>query len=90
MATMIEQMCWCGKTFQAREADIKRGWAKACCKSHAAHAREKKLDRFGFQRGESGTFHSCMAERREHAEDAAHRSGMDAVEDGWDGHKNAF
>lgn len=87
---MVEQTCWCGKTFQAREADVKRGWAKACCKSHAAHAREKKLDRFGFQRGESGTFHSRMAERIDSAKDADHRAGMDAVEDGWDGHKNAF
>lgn len=87
---MIEQTCWCGKKFQAREADVKRGWAKACCKSHAAHAREKKLDRFGFQRGESGTFHSRMADMREHAEDADHRAGMYANEAGWDGHKNAF
>jgi len=25
---MIERTCWCGKKFQAREADVKRGWAK--------------------------------------------------------------
>lgn len=56
--------CWCGVKFQARAADGKRGWAKSCCKAHAAHAREKKLDRFGFQKGESGTFHSRMEDVR--------------------------
>lgn len=61
---MIEKTCWCGVKFQAKEADVKRGWAKACCKSHAAHAREKKLDRFGFQRGESGTFSTRMEDLR--------------------------
>lgn len=88
--SMVEQTCWCGKEFQAREADVRRGWAKACCKSHAAHAREKKLDRFGFQRGESGTFNSRMADLRDGGEDADHRGGMDAQEAGWDGHKNVF
>lgn len=62
---MVERTCWCGKKFQAREADVNRGWAKACSKAHAAHAREKKLDRFGFQRGESGTFHSRMSDLRD-------------------------
>ena len=62
---VVERTCWCGKKFQAREADVRRGWAKACSKAHAAHAREKKLDRFGFQRGESGTFHNRMADLRE-------------------------
>ncbi len=65
---MVERACWCGKKFQAREADVRRGWAKACSKAHAAHAREKKLDRFGFQRGESGTFHSRMADLRDDGE----------------------
>jgi len=87
---MVERTCWCGKKFQAREADIKRGWAKACSKAHAAHAREKKLDRFGFQRGESGTFHSRMADLRERGEDADHQVGMAAQEAGWDGHKDVF
>lgn len=78
MAAMVQQTCWCGKKFEARLADVKRGWGKACCKAHAAHAREKKLDRFGFQRGESGTFHSRMSDRYEHDEDGY---GV------WDAHK---
>ena len=42
MATMVQQVCWCGKRFEARAADVKRGWGKACCKKHAARARELK------------------------------------------------
>ena len=41
MAKMVEQTCWCGTKFQAREADVKRGWGKSCCKSHASWKREK-------------------------------------------------
>lgn len=42
MATMVNQQCWCGKKFEARAADVKRGWGRACCKKHAARARELK------------------------------------------------
>lgn len=37
MATMI---CYCGKEYEAREADLKRGWGLTCCKRHAAIRRE--------------------------------------------------
>lgn len=84
----VERTCWCGKKFSAREADVKRGWAKACCKSHAAHAREKKLDRFGFQRGESGTFQSRVSDLTNPGDE--HSANLDAQEAGWDGHKNVF
>ena len=40
MAAMVQQVCWCGKKFEARAADVKRGWGKSCCKKHAARARE--------------------------------------------------
>ena len=46
---MPTRTCPCGKTFTARKADIKRGWAKCCSKSCAAIAREKKLDRNGYR-----------------------------------------
>ena len=72
---MIEQTCWCGVKFQAREADVKRGWAKACCKSHAAHAREKKLDRYGFRQGGSRPIHRA---------DSAHD------DQSWGSHKGFF
>ena len=85
MAAMVDMVCWCGKQYQACKADVKRGWGKACCKAHAAHAREKKLDRFGFQRGESGTFHSRMDELRSRGGD-----DIDWEGGGWDAHKDSF
>lgn len=33
----------CAKPFEAKVADIERGWAKCCCKSHAAKYRERIL-----------------------------------------------
>ena len=32
--------CFCGNHYEAREADIKRGWAKSCSKSCAAIKRK--------------------------------------------------
>lgn len=45
----VEQTCWCGTVFLAKEADVKRGWGKACSKSHAAVSRERRLDRFDYK-----------------------------------------
>lgn len=61
---IVTQTCACGTSFKAKSADIRRGWGKSCSKACAAIARERKLDRFGFQRGGSGTFHSRMADLR--------------------------
>jgi len=36
----VDLVCWCGKQYSARKADLKRGWAKSCCKSHAAIKRD--------------------------------------------------
>jgi len=33
-------VCYCGTQYVAREADIKRGWAKTCSKTCAATKRE--------------------------------------------------
>lgn len=32
--------CWCGAEYNAREADLKRGWGMSCSKSHAAIKRD--------------------------------------------------
>ena len=37
---MVELICWCGKQYSAREADLKRGWGLSCSKSHAAIRRD--------------------------------------------------
>ena len=33
-------ICFCGAEYTARKADLKRGWARACCKSCASKKRE--------------------------------------------------
>lgn len=33
---MVTMTCWCGRPYQARIADLRRGWAMTCSKSHAA------------------------------------------------------
>ena len=43
MATVERKCERCGKAFQAKVADVKRGWAKCCSKSCAAAKREKIL-----------------------------------------------
>jgi len=79
---MVDRVCWCGKKFQARSADVKRGWAKACSKSHAAVARERKLDRHDYKHG---------GQKRQRDEDCDdYHAGLDCLEAGWDGHKEAF
>lgn len=89
MATMIEQKCWCGTVFLAREADVKRGWGKACNKQHAAHAREKALDRNNYS-GHSKYKPKQTIGRRYESGDEICDEAMDDMELGWDGHKNSW
>ena len=54
---MIERTCArCRKKFMAREADVRRGWAKCCSKSCAASKRNRETGIFdkllGAGRGE--------------------------------------
>lgn len=44
MATMVSVICacGCGKKFEARAADVNRGWGKYFDKSHKATAQERR------------------------------------------------
>lgn len=33
---VVRMKCYCGKEYDARQADLNRGWGLTCCKSHAA------------------------------------------------------
>lgn len=66
----------CGSLFMARSADVKRGWAKFCSKRCKAVEQEGRTHQY-----------AALRERSEYDDLEA---GMDANEDGWDGHKNAF
>lgn len=70
--------CKCGATYQAREADVKRGWGKSCSKSCAARKRASREAR--------GNFNIAPASRKYAVESRPSRFGND--EDGsWDAHK---
>ena len=43
---MTSVTCECGVVFEARPADIKRGWAKSCSKSCAARRTNRKTGNF--------------------------------------------
>lgn len=42
----IKMTCSCGKEYEARQADLNRGWGKDCSKSCAAKKREKKTGNY--------------------------------------------
>lgn len=48
MATMIDRVCacGCGEKFQARKADVKRGWGKFLNKSHKAREQERRTGQY--------------------------------------------
>lgn len=46
MATMVQRKCRCGKDFQARAADVKRGWGKFCSKSCKAVEQERRTGQY--------------------------------------------
>lgn len=49
MASTTKRICSnnsCKKEFEARTADVKRGWAKFCCKSCKAIVQEKRTGQY--------------------------------------------
>lgn len=46
MVSMTTRTCHCGKQFQARTADVKRGWGKFCSKSCKAVEQEKRTGQY--------------------------------------------
>lgn len=61
----------CGKVFEARSADVARGWAKFCCKSCKATVQETKT-------GANRQF-QARVERREVAYERGFHEEMDAA-----------
>lgn len=83
MAKMVEQTCWCGTKFQAREADVKRGWGKSCCKSHASWRREKA-------KGPAGLIEKDRRRERAEREYESDPGLIDYEGGSWDAHKDSF
>ena len=67
----------CKKEFEAKAADVKRGWARCCCKSCASWKREKAKGNHGQLFDKNGaritpTYQSEL--------DRMHEAGMDCQE----------
>ncbi|EMI9071791.1 TPA: hypothetical protein ACJKZR_001403 [Acinetobacter baumannii] len=81
MASMTNVSCkWCKTPFQARTADVKRGWGKFCSKSCKASEQEKRT-------GQNMAFQLS----RIHSElrnDLMHERALEGSELGWDAHKD--
>lgn len=60
----------CKKEFEAKAADVKRGWARCCCKSCASWKREKAKGPEGF---------ACRVSKQSE-EDRIFEVGMDCQE----------
>ena len=46
MSSMIRMKCKCGMVYEARKADIDRGWGRSCSKSCAAVKRNRKTGQY--------------------------------------------
>jgi hypothetical protein len=47
MSKLVERCCkWCEKAFIARDADVKRGWAKFCSKACKAKEQEARTGQY--------------------------------------------
>lgn len=82
-----ERTCQCGRKYTARKADLKRGWGLSCSKTCAAIRRTHRERR--------GNFNIAAATKKYQphrlpSQESIHQEAMDAVESGWDGHKDQW
>jgi hypothetical protein len=79
---MVTVVCKCGckKEFQAREADVKRGWGKYFDKSHKAIEQEKR----------TGANAAFQARKSQHDGSGLYDDAVDWEGNGWDAHKGSF
>lgn len=79
---MVERTCkWCKKAFQARTADVNRGWALFCSKSCKAMKQEKS----------TGQYRAIRTAPTPKSDRSDWRTDWDSFGDddqSWDAHKN--
>lgn len=77
----------CGVVYEARQADLKRGWGMCCSKSCAASHKLRGNPNHGYLRG-------TVRDERYLSEDEIrernHQAALDDCGQGWDGHKDSF
>jgi hypothetical protein len=76
----------CGIVYEARQADLKRGWGKCCSKSCAASHKLRCNPSHGYLHG--GADRERMSEDEIRERD--HQAALSDCEMGWDAHKGSF
>lgn len=90
MAT-VEMICHCGAWYQAREADLKRGWGYSCDKSCSAKRRDFGLPRA--KRADGLKTKQTVKKPDGYRPNDSRSVDNDAVDwegNGWDAHKYSF
>lgn len=93
MPRMEERTCkWCKTKFQARSADVKRGWALFCSKSCKAMKQEKRTGQHrAFQERQSDDHDRAMESSTAGWDEGGWRNqGSDSDDPSWDAHKGSF
>lgn len=94
----VRMICHCGSPYTARQADLDRGWGLSCDKHCAAIRRDfgkppaKRVDGLPIRQGKKKKVRRYTPDARLVESDKwqIHKNALDSMEDGWDGHKNAF
>lgn len=77
----------CTVVYEARQADLKRGWGRCCSKSCAASHKFRGNPNHGYLRGGNRN-ERYMSEYEIRERD--HQAALSDMELGWDGHKGSF
>lgn len=80
---------WCSKGFNARQADLNRGWGTFCSKSCKAKKQESKTGQYkNYINNPKQQTHESRAMKYFLDMEIMHEIAMDDSEAGWDGHKD--
>ena len=77
----------CGVVYEARQADLKRGWGMCCSKSCAASHKLRGNPNHGYLRG---TARDERYMSPDEIRERDHQAALDECGQGWDGHKDSF
>ena len=83
MARMVNRVCRCGKKFQARASDVKRGWGKFCSKKCKAIEQEGRTHQYAELKDNNANDTGLAGE----IIDSLNRQKLEGTDGGWDAHK---
>lgn len=89
--SIVDRKCQeCKKPFQARSADVKRGWARFCSKSCKAKKQEKRTGQYRELLNSGVDPRRDNQLSRDERFEREHERALYDSETGWDGHKNTY